>query len=220
MPAALTIPPSSPTKQHMPVSPLARPASAQAQAALDQHLSRLRDARTKAMLSNGKAAAQLAASDRRMAAARVELRVKNEAAKRRAELAAAYGRTKPPASLRPRPPNSDGHGLVLSSELLGEGATAKVWLGKFGPHRTEVAAKVVRKADLTAEQLGWIREEIHIHKQLRHPHICTMHGALEDAHTITMVLSLCKGSNLSDTMGRALETDSPCVARRPPTNAS
>ena len=47
--------------------------------------------------------------------------------------------------------------------------------------RTPVAAKVVTKAALTEDQLGWIREEIAIHKTLRNPHICTLHGALEDA---------------------------------------
>ena len=100
-------------------------------------------------------------------------------------------------------------GLILSNELLGEGATGKVWLARFGAMRTEVAAKVVRKSELNSEQLGWIHEEIKIHREMRHPHICKLHGALEDAQCITMVLSLCRGTTLSDTMGNALSTGSP-----------
>jgi len=98
---------------------------------------------------------------------------------------------------------------VVSDQLLGEGATGMVWAAKFGPGQVDVAAKVVRKDSLSAEQLGWIREEIHIHRQLRHPHICILHGALEDANSITMVLALCRGGTLCDTMGRALSTNTP-----------
>jgi serine/threonine protein kinase len=36
-----------------------------------------------------------------------------------------------------------------------------------------------------------------------------MHGAFENPKTITIVLSLCHGGSLCDTMGRALETNSP-----------
>ena len=84
-----------------------------------------------------------------------------------------------------------------------------MWAATFGPNKIEVAAKVVRKDALTREQLGWIREEIHIHKQMRQPHICTLHGYIEDGHSITMVLALCRGGSLCDTMGRALSTNSP-----------
>jgi hypothetical protein len=100
-------------------------------------------------------------------------------------------------------------GLEITSEMLGEGATASVWLGRFGPNRAAVAAKVVRKSALNAEQLQWIRDEISIHKPLRHAHICTLHGAIEDASTITMILSICRGGSLCDSMGRALETNCP-----------
>lgn len=100
--------------------------------------------------------------------------------------------------------------LVLTNEKLGEGVTGTVWVARLGPGRgTAVAAKVVRKDALTAEQLGWIREEIAIHKQTRHPHICTLHGSFEDAHAITMVLTLCRGGTLCDTMGNALQNRTP-----------
>ena len=104
---------------------------------------------------------------------------------------------------------SVGAGSEITSEMLGEGATGRVWLGRFGPKRAAVAAKVVRKSALNTEQLQWIRDEIAIHKPLRHSHICTLHGALENASTITMILSLCRGGSLCDTMGRALETNCP-----------
>ena len=99
--------------------------------------------------------------------------------------------------------------LELTDELLGEGVTGKVWAARFGPTSTMVAAKIVEKGALGAEQLQWIRDEIAIHRQLRHPHVCTLHGAIESPATITMVLSLCRGGTLTDTMGRALEQQKP-----------
>ena len=128
-------------------------------------------------------------------------------------LTGRIGRPAPPSGTSPKlvPSNL---GLEVTDELLGEGATGRVWLGKFGPARAAVAAKVVRKSALNAEQLGWIREEIAIHRPLRHPNICTLHGAVEDASSITMVLALCKGGSLCDTMGRALETNAPLGEKR------
>lgn len=58
-------------------------------------------------------------------------------------------------------------------------------------------------------QLGWVRDEIAIHRTLHHPHICKLHGSFETSRTITMVLSLCHGGSLCDTMGRALASGSP-----------
>ena len=99
--------------------------------------------------------------------------------------------------------------VELTDTLLGEGATSQVWLGHFGPQRLEVAAKVVSKAGLGKDEIKWFREEIAIHKKLRHPNICMLHGAFEDLKKFTMVLSLCRGGSLCDTMGRALVSGEP-----------
>lgn len=50
------------------------------------------------------------------------------------------------------------------------------------------------------EEIRWFRDEIAIHKKLRHPNICTLHGAFEDLRKFTMVLSLCQGGSLCDTL--------------------
>ena len=178
--------------------------------AVEAHLARLKIARESKLLVDGTLSAQRAAAERRAAAMRVDRRIQEGAAKRRVELQRTYTTAaKPPSPAARTNRGGGGGGLVVSDELLGEGATGKVWAATFGPNKIEVAAKVVRKDALTREQLGWIREEIHIHKQMRHPHICTLHGYIEDGHSITMVLALCRGGSLCDTMGRALSTNSP-----------
>ena len=101
--------------------------------------------------------------------------------------------------------------LEMTDHLLGEGATAQVWFGKFGapPHAVGVAVKIVQKAGLDADELGWIREEIAIHTSLHHSHICKMYAGWEGGSTFTMVLQLCRGGSLCDTMGRALDDGAP-----------
>ena len=86
--------------------------------------------------------------------------------------------------------------VKLTDVLLGTGATGKVWLAHFGLQRVEVAAKVVQRADLQSEELQWIRNEMSIHKTLRHPNIVLMYGAFETATTFIMVLSVCRGGSV------------------------
>ena len=114
-------------------------------------------------------------------------------------------RATPEQAPRERAPREAQPAVELSDTLLGEGATARVWLAYFGDTRTEVAAKVVSKKGLDKDQIGWIREEIAIHKRLRHPNICTLHGSFESLSTITICLSLCRGGSLVDMMGAALD---------------
>ena len=60
------------------------------------------------------------------------------------------------------------------------------------------------RAQMDSDQLKWIREEIAIHKRLSHPHICTLHGAFEEPHAFSILLQLCRGGSLCDTLGAAL----------------
>ena len=64
----------------------------------------------------------------------------------------------------------------------------------FGDTRTEVAAKVVSKKGLDKDQIGWIREEIAIHKRLRHPNIRTLHGSFESLSKITLFYTKVRNS--------------------------
>jgi serine/threonine protein kinase len=93
---------------------------------------------------------------------------------------------------------------VSLSDERGEGSAAQVWLAHFGDTRNEVAAKVVSKKGLNKDQIGWIREEIAIHKRLRHPYICTLHGSFKSLSNIMICLSLCRGGSLVDMMGAML----------------
>ena len=171
---------------------------------------------------------QKALEERKAAIAQLDKTMRIAQQQRAAAILATYGKPRPankgrhqaatnstggtPIAPRLVPPPANG--LEVTGELLGEGATGRVWLGRFGPNRVVVAAKVVRKSRLSAEQLGWIREEIAIHRPLRHPHICTLHGAIDEGDAITMVLSMCRGGSLCDTMGRALETNTPIGEER------
>ena len=102
-------------------------------------------------------------------------------------------------------PQSRGSTPVSLSDVLGEGARRRSgWHILVSDTRNEVAAKVVSKKGLDKDQIGWIREEIAIHKRLRHPYICTLHGSFKSLSNIMICLSLCRGGSLVDMMGAML----------------
>lgn len=112
-----------------------------------------------------------------------------------------------------RTPDTTYQPLVVSKELLGEGATSKVYEATFretpGSDPLEVAAKVVIKAGMSAEEVQWIREEIELHSQLAHRNVCKLHTIVETPETITLVLQICYGGSLVDTMVEAAEDGLP-----------
>ena len=63
--------------------------------------------------------------------------------------------------------------------ILGEGATARVYLSTFGSDRCEVAAKVVIKSRISQQELQWVRTEAGILGMLHHANICRLHGLTE-----------------------------------------
>jgi len=102
-------------------------------------------------------------------------------------------------------PQSRGSTPVSLSDERGEGARRRSgWHILVSDTRNEVAAKVVSKKGLDKDQIGWIREEIAIHKRLRHPYICTLHGSFKSLSNIMICLSLCRGGSLVDMMGAML----------------
>ena len=97
--------------------------------------------------------------------------------------------------------------IELTSTLLGEGASGKVWLAHAkGSSCSEAAAKVCCKRGLDDDMLHWLKEEIEIHKAMRHPHVCTLHERTEDELSITIILSLCRGGSLCDTLIACLDS--------------
>ena len=95
--------------------------------------------------------------------------------------------------------------LDVSDELLGEGATAKVYRGYWGMERLPVAAKVASKDGLDADEIRWLKEEIAIQSSLAHRNVCSCFGSLESSSSITLVLQLCEGGCLIDTLMEAHE---------------
>ena len=97
---------------------------------------------------------------------------------------------------------------LVSDHLLGEGATAQVWFQEFSASRCSWRPSRCFK-EPRRRRLGWIREEMAIHTSLHHSHICKMYTGWEGGSTFTMVLQLCRGGSLCDTMGRALDDGAP-----------
>ena len=122
---------------------------------------------------------------------------------RAAAILATYGKPRPankgrhqaatnstggtPIAPRLVPPPANG--LEVTGEPFGEGATGRVcWAASTKPRA--VAAKVVRKR-LSASSSAGSERKSQLHRPLRHPHICTLHGAIDEGDAITMVLSMC-----------------------------
>jgi hypothetical protein len=120
------------------------------------HCHRLKLAREAALRRNGGLAAARALADatRRQNAAEVDKHIRAEAQRRSMLMVSAYKSSAGKPQTRPK------IGLEVSKEMLGEGATSTVWRARFGPGRSEVAAKVVRKEELNEEQRQWIRDEM------------------------------------------------------------
>ena len=97
----------------------------------------------------------------------------------------------------------------LTDELLGTGATSKVWLASFGDEKVKVAAKVCSKKQMDAEDLKSVREEIALHRTLNHRNIVKLHAAKETEISVSLVLQLCNGGSLVDTMEKSRLSESP-----------
>ena len=95
--------------------------------------------------------------------------------------------------------------LEISDEFLGEGATAQVYRGWFGAQRLAIAAKVAHRDGLDDEDIQCLRDEIAIQRSLAHRNVCRLLEAFEDGASFTMVLQLCAGGSLVDSMVEAVE---------------
>lgn len=79
-------------------------------------------------------------------------------------------------------------------ELLGEGATAKVYRAVNKRTKMEVAVKVISKELVPDENM--LRNEIEIHKATDHPNILRLLSTYEDDHFLYLVTELCEGGDL------------------------
>ena len=136
--------------------------------AFESHLLRLRAGREKGPIRTGGVASVYthAESARREALSQVERHAKQVQARRQEQLTRVYG-NKDKITVATAAPSPSGKsrmmtdaGLEILHTLLGEGTTARVYRGLFGPRRSEVAVKVALKEKMTEEEVGWIREEM------------------------------------------------------------
>ena len=61
---------------------------------------------------------------------------------------------------------------------------------------TRVAIKIIKKMDLTGEDMGLIRREIEILKLCQHPNIILLHDIFENTEYIYIVMELMRGGDL------------------------
>lgn len=99
-----------------------------------------------------------------------------------------------------RPTASNAAAPLVLGPVLGEGATARVYHARRGS--SDVAAKVFLKSRMDAEELQWARDEIAILSSLHHHHVSRLHGVVESARSLTVLLTLARGGSLCDELGR------------------
>ena len=65
--------------------------------------------------------------------------------------------------------------------------------------------KVALTEGLEADDVSALREEVAIHSTLDHPHVCKLWHAEESPDAWTLVLALCDGGSLVDSLSEAFE---------------
>lgn len=121
-------------------------------------------------------------------------------------------------SPRPRQPATPDDGACISSqhafkslyELVGDravgfGTFGEVWrcraLGASGESSRSVSiAKRMDKAKSVKQGRSHeaLLEEVHLHRQLCHPHIVELHAAFDEPRTVWVVMERCEGGDLFD----------------------
>ncbi|KAI8138728.1 kinase-like domain-containing protein [Fennellomyces sp. T-0311] len=83
-------------------------------------------------------------------------------------------------------------------EELGRGSYGCLFLGQSLMDNSYVAIKVLCKTGLDHQQLLLQQLEIDIQQTLKHPHILTLHGTVQDDDYLYMVMELCDQGDLFD----------------------
>ena len=106
--------------------------------------------------------------------------------------------TLPPATPVPEAPGGQplGTGYLLH-ELIGRGATGKVWRGSVRADGHSVAVKVLRPelAEETTNVVRFLRE-LEVLKRLRHPHVVRVRDQVWEGSTLAIVMDLIEGVDL------------------------
>ena len=82
-------------------------------------------------------------------------------------------------------------------KVLGAGSFGKVFLAESRRDKTiEVAIKVIKKVDMTDEDLLGLRREVAIMTTVDHPNIVKYYETYDDKKYIYLVMELCRGGEL------------------------
>jgi calcium-dependent protein kinase len=91
--------------------------------------------------------------------------------------------------------------LYKITKFLGEGSFGKVFMAenKSDPSH-QVAIKIIGKSHLSPEDIKSIHDEVNILRKLDHPNIVKYYETYEDDKYIFLVMELCKGGDLFETI--------------------
>ena len=68
--------------------------------------------------------------------------------------------------------------------------------------KAQVAIKIIKKTQISQEEIGLIKKEIEIMKICQHPNIIFMHDVFENAECIYIVMELLRGGDLSSYLSK------------------
>lgn len=75
-------------------------------------------------------------------------------------------------------------------EILGQGAFGTVHKVRDKSDGGIFAMKAISKFNLNEQSIFMLRQELRIHKYLRHPHITKLYAFFEDAQSVYLVIAL------------------------------
>ena len=85
----------------------------------------------------------------------------------------------------------------INMKVLGSGSYGKVFLAKNKKDSTiQIAIKVIKKANMSEEDLLGLKREVSIMQQVDHPNIVKYFETYDDKKYIYLCMELCRGGEL------------------------
>lgn len=80
--------------------------------------------------------------------------------------------------------------------LLGQGSYGKVKLCKDKDGKL-LACKIIDKKKVTKKNMeNYIKQEIELHRKMKHPHILKLYGCCQDSEFVYILLDYCKNNSV------------------------
>lgn len=112
---------------------------------------------------------------------------------------------RPPVGAPRRPASGKTPGTKIGRfelvELIGGGASGEIWRAHDAQLKRDVAVKIPRRRDLTADELQRFLREGQAAAQLRHPHIVAVHEVGREGDDAYIVSDFIAGSHLGQWLG-------------------